>query len=265
MPDRSYRAQSGEESRRAGRAPWMILALVAALIGATALGYIVFARPLPWFGPGIVVADYTGMTQAQAQMAVVNAGLRTRFTKSASETVPSDHVIRQSPPAGAKVDKNQVVELVVSNGKPLPRGLADVRGYNADDAQRTLQQQGLRGDARAAIRQHRARQRDRSGAEAGSPEYLKGAEITLIVSNGAAPVIVPNFVGMSVQQSARTRRRSRTHARHLGDDCRNAAQYRGFAELVAGHEARSQRHRSDVVVNGGLPTNAVPPQGNGPG
>ena len=35
------------------------------------------------------------MTMAQAQQAVVNAGLRTRFTKSASETVPPDRVIRQ--------------------------------------------------------------------------------------------------------------------------------------------------------------------------
>ena len=44
-------------------------------------GYFLFARPLPSLGTGVVVEDYTGMTQAAAQQAVVNAGLRTRFTK----------------------------------------------------------------------------------------------------------------------------------------------------------------------------------------
>ena len=116
-------------------------ALIAALLAATGIGYFSSGKSLS-FGSGIVVADYTGMTQAQAQQAVVNAGLRTRFTKSASETVPPDHVIRQSPPAGTKVEKNQVVELVISNGKPL-RGLDDVRGYSVNDAQSTLQQEGF--------------------------------------------------------------------------------------------------------------------------
>ena len=82
------------------------------------------------------------MTHAQAQEAIVNAGLRTRFTKSASETVAANHVIRQSPPAERRSERNQVVELVVSNGKPL-LGLDDVRGYNVNDAQRTLQQEGF--------------------------------------------------------------------------------------------------------------------------
>ncbi len=111
MPDRRSLPQSTEE-RESRRSPWTIVALIAALVAATAAGYILFARPFAPFAGGVFVGDYSGMTLADAQEAVVNAGLRTRFMKSASETVPPDHVIRQSPPAGTKVERNQVVELV---------------------------------------------------------------------------------------------------------------------------------------------------------
>ena len=174
------------------------LALIAALLLATGIGYLLFGKSLS-FGSGIVVADYSGMTQAQAQQAVVNAGLRTRFTKSASETVPPDHVIRQSPSAGIKVEKNQVIELVISNGKPL-RGLDDVRGYSVNDAQSTLQQEGF---AVTLVRRYDNTlpntvidQSPKPGAKV--PE---GIRIALTVSNGPAPVIIPNFVGMPVEQA----------------------------------------------------------------
>lgn len=192
LPDRSYVDEEGwERPRRIG---WILPALLVVLLGATALGYYLVGKPQA--GGSIVVADYTGMTQAQAQQEVVNAGLRTRFTKTASETVAPDHVIRQSPPAGAKVDKDQVIELVVSNGKPL-RGLDDVRGYNVNDAQRTLQQEGFavtivrRNDNTVA--DNVIDQRPRAGA--GVPE---GSRITLIVSTGPLPIVVPNFVSMTV-------------------------------------------------------------------
>jgi len=196
MPDRPYSSlRDGDDHRRRLR-PWMAVALIAALLAATALGYLLFTRPLPQLAGGIIVGDYAGMTQAEAQEAVVNAGLRTRFTKSASETVAPDHIIRQTPAAGTKVDKNQVVELFVSNGKPL-LGLDDVRGFSANDAQRTLQQSGF-----AVTIEHRfdntvkdnvIDQLPKPGAKV--PE---GSRVTLVVSDGPKPVTIPNFVNMTV-------------------------------------------------------------------
>jgi serine/threonine-protein kinase len=194
MPDRAYGIEEEEPRRR--RSGWGVAALIIALLAATGLGYALFARPFSGLSVGVLVADYTGMTQADAQEAIVNAGLRTRFTKSASETVAPDHVIRQSPPAGTKVERNQVVELVISNGKPL-LGLVDVRGYSANDAQRTLQQEGF---AVTLVRRFDNTVTDnvidqlpKAGAKV--PE---GSRVTLVVSNGPQPVIVPNFVAMSV-------------------------------------------------------------------
>ncbi len=186
MPDRAA-ALEDEAERGARRRGWALPALILALIAATAIGYFLFGKPQ--LGSQTLVADYTGMTTAQAQQAVVNAGLRTRFTKSASETVPPDHVIRQLPAAGARVDKNQVIELVISNGKPL-RGLEDVRGYSVNDAQRTLQQEGFavnivrRPDN--TVVDNVIDQRPRPGTG-----VAEGSRVTLVVSSGAPPIVVP--------------------------------------------------------------------------
>ncbi|MBV8196533.1 MAG: Stk1 family PASTA domain-containing Ser/Thr kinase [Candidatus Eremiobacteraeota bacterium] len=191
MPDRAM-AASGEQRR--GSRGWAVGALLVALAVATGLGYLLFGKPLRPFGSQVLVADYTGMTQVQAQRAIVNAGLRSRFTKTANETVPADHVIRQSPPAGAAVEKNQVIELVISNGKPL-RGLEDVRGYNVSDAQRTLQQEGF---AVTLVRRFDNTIKDNviDQSPKAQSKVPEGSRVTLIVSNGPAPVLVPNFVGM---------------------------------------------------------------------
>ncbi len=199
MPDRAYGRDLEDEPRRPSRSGWIVVALIVILAGATAAGYVIFERPFLSYGPGIVVEDYTGMTQAQAQQAVVNAGLRTRFQKSASESVAPDHVIRQSPPAGSKVEKNQVVELVISNGKPL-LGLDDVRGYSANDASRTLQQAGF---AVTLVRHFDNTIKDNVIDQVPKPgaKVPEGSRVTLIVSDGPAPIVVPNFVGMLVDKA----------------------------------------------------------------
>ncbi len=237
MPDRP----NEDEERRPGRS-WMLPALLVALVVATALGYFLFARPLPGLAPGVVVADYSGMTQAQAQQAVVNAGLRTRFTMSASETVSPDHVIRQSPAAGTSVEKNQVVELVISNGKPL-RGLEDVRGFSVNDAQRILQQEGFavtlvrRPDN--TVKDNVLDQLPKAGAK-----VREGIRVTLVVSSGPLPVVIPSFVGLTVGEGPSACPRPRPHARRHADRRRHTAGHDRIAGCRARNEGRSQRHRS---------------------
>ena len=258
MPDRSYRDADEIENRAPRRSPWAAVALLAALIAATALGYAIFTRSFPALAGGIVVGDYTNMTQADAQEAVVNAGLRTRFTTSASETVPPNHVIRQSPLAGTKVERNQVVELVVSNGRPL-RGLDDVRGYNAQDAQRTLQQEGfavtLNRRFDNTVRDNVIDQLPKPGAKV--PE---GSRITLTVSNGPPPVTIPNFVGMPVD-------RARALAAKLGIALDTSQSVPGLPAESVASQSLAQGTTVDrnatvrVIVNSGMPNEApsLPP------
>ena len=197
MPDRSYTSISDEEelrSRNGGRA----IALLAVLaVIATGLGYWLFGRPTIGFGGGaITVADFTNMTDAQAQAAVVNAGLVARFIKTSSDTVPANHVIRQNPSPGTHVDKNALIELIVSNGLPTI-GLRDVRGFNFNDAQRTLKDDGFQVKEEKKF--------DKAAPDsvvdqkpAARSQVRKNAVITLIVSQGPEQTQIPDFVGMNV-------------------------------------------------------------------
>lgn len=267
MPDRPDVSIRDDEEPRSRRFAWMGLALLVVLAIATGLGYFIFGRPLPNLAASIVVDDYTGMTQAQAQQDVVNAGLRTRFTTGASETAAPDHVIRQFPPAGTHVEKNQVVELVISNGKPL-RGLEDVRGYSAIDAERSLQQEGF---AVTLVRRFDNTDKDNVIDQLPKPgaKVREGSRITLIVSNGPAQISIPNFLGMpeSAAQDA---------AQKLGITLDTSQTVPGSpADTIAAQNpsAGTKVDKNTVVhaiVNSGGGANGAPPYpappmaGNGP-
>ncbi|HET9029167.1 MAG TPA: PASTA domain-containing protein, partial [Candidatus Aquilonibacter sp.] len=173
-----------------------ILIVLAAI--ATGLGYWVFGRPIsiPQVGESVKVADYTNLTDAQAQAAVVNAGLVAHFIKTSSDTVPANHVIRQNPPAGTEVQKNATIELVISNGMPTI-GLRDVRGFSAGDAQRILGDDGFKvalskqysTDPVDTVIDQRPKARSR---------LRRGSAVTLLVSQGPETVKVPQFIGQTV-------------------------------------------------------------------
>ncbi len=190
MPDRAVEEEGGRRNYTG-----TIALLLVFLAIATGAGYYFFGRPLPSLKPSVAVADFTNMSDAQAQQTAVNAGLRVRFVKSPSDTVALNHVIRQNPPAGEKVNPNSLVELVVSNGKPTV-GLQDMRGYTGADAQRFLQSAGF-----AVMVVHQfdntlkdtvIDQKPKSGTQ-----VPRASRITLIVSDGPKPVEVPKFVGLT--------------------------------------------------------------------
>ncbi len=195
MPDRDIDEEDGGRRNYAGTIALLVLFLVL----ATGAGYYFFGRPLPSLKQSTSVTDFTNMTDAQAQQNAVNAGLRVRFVKSPSDTVAMNHVIRQNPPAGTKVDPNSLVELVVSNGKPTI-GLMDARGYTASDAQRSLQSLGF---AVTVVRQFDNALKDTvidQKPKAGT-QVAHASRIVLTVSDGPKPIDVPRFVGLSTDKA----------------------------------------------------------------
>jgi eukaryotic-like serine/threonine-protein kinase len=196
FPDREYTSIGEEEERRSRLGSRLIFAFVLIALAATAVGYALFSRSLPSIATTVTVGDYTKMTDQQAGMAVVNDGLRVRYYKSASDTVPANHVIDQNPKPLTKVAKDSVVELVISNGLPLV-GLPDVRGYNANDAQRTLQDDGFRVKRADRFDNDPADSVIGQNPAAGS-QVRKGSLIALTVSKGPETIPAPNLVNMSV-------------------------------------------------------------------
>jgi eukaryotic-like serine/threonine-protein kinase len=198
LPDRQYTSISEDEERRSRFGVGLIATLIFIALLATGAGYMLFGRPLslPGVASQVSIGDYANMTDTQAEAAVVNAGLVARFIKTASDTVPANHVIHQNPAPGSKVDRNSLVELVISNGLPMI-GLRDVRGYNVSDAQRTLQDDGFKVKTidryDNAVKDSVVDQTPKARAQ-----VRKGATIALVISKGPQPISAPNFVNMNV-------------------------------------------------------------------
>jgi serine/threonine-protein kinase len=210
MPDRQERryTTAGDEPQSS---PFRGVAIAALLIvflaAATFGGYLLFGRPLPNLAATIPVGNYVGMSSAQAQRAALDAGLMPRFLKTASDTVPADHVIRQNPDPGTSAAKDAIVELFVSNGLP-PVGVPDVRDTTMLDAERYLQQ-----DEKfnvKIVRKFNPAAKDTVIDQQPKPsaQVKPGSTITLTVSDGPAPVSVPNFVNMQVSAAQDLAQRS---------------------------------------------------------
>lgn len=201
MPDRTY-ADEGEDLYRPRRNGWAIVVLVAFLLVATGAGFYLFGHPLPNLNAMVSVGDYVKMTDAQANAAIVNAGLREHVTRSSSNTVPANHIINQSPSPGSMVEPNSLVEIVVSNGQPTI-GLPSVVGFTFEDAERYLQSLPNGNVSVTIARRFNDAPKDSVIAQRPKPgaQVRRGSKVTLVVSNGPAPIVVPNFVGMSTAQA----------------------------------------------------------------
>jgi len=198
MPDtRTLAAVETEESPRArSMGPIFVLLIVAAIIAAAA-GYFA-TRPLG-MSARVVVADYTGMTDVQAQQAIVNAGLNYKLTRGPSTSVPANHVVRQEPAAGAQVAKGETILLDVSSGMPSV-GLKDFTGYTVEDAQKDL---GIEKFRVKVVRKFDPSPKDHviSQTPASGSTVREGSTVTLVVSNGPAPIKMPTLVGLTLEKA----------------------------------------------------------------
>ncbi len=172
------------------------------LLLAIAIGY--FALHGPLFGPAknIDVPDLQGKLATQAQQELLGLGLKSKVTTAISETVPQDRVIRQDPPAGAKIGKDDVVTLVVSGGAPRVQ-VPDVKGYSAADAERTLQNAKLRFKTVQAYSATVPSGQVMALNPDVSTSVRQNALVTLTVSKGVKPIVVPAVTGATLDDARR--------------------------------------------------------------
>lgn len=95
----------------------------------------------------VTVPDLSGMTRADAEAALDEAGLGVRVVQMNSDTVPEGSVVAQAPASGASVAPGTVVAFVVSLG-PAPADsvdvdVPDVSGMTRDMARTTLEDAGF--------------------------------------------------------------------------------------------------------------------------
>ncbi len=91
----------------------------------------------------VLVPDVTNRPLAQAQAQIQEAGLRFgTATESPSDTVPAGSVISTDPAGGTSVERNKVVQIVVSSGREQVE-VPNVVGQTEADARSEIQARGL--------------------------------------------------------------------------------------------------------------------------
>ncbi|HET9096012.1 MAG TPA: Stk1 family PASTA domain-containing Ser/Thr kinase [Candidatus Baltobacteraceae bacterium] len=193
MPDR--RTIADEEEQRPRSVGPFILLVVVALVIAAAAGYFA-TRP---GAPRVTLDNYVGMSDAQAQQAIVNTGLNYKVTRQTSDTVAANHIISQDPAPNTQAIKGSTVALVVSSGKPTV-GLRDVTGYTVTDAQKdlTFDKFQVKVD-----RKFDPSPKDTVIAEkpkAGT-KLREGSSVTLVVSDGPQPIKMPRLQGITLDKA----------------------------------------------------------------
>jgi len=151
-------------------------------------------------GSTAAVPSVVGLTRDDATNRMSAKGLSITVIERAADD-PAGVVIAQRPPAGTFAADDSTVELVVSRGPP-PVTVADVRSLSPEDAQARLEQDGF-----VVHVEHPYDEQVPYNAVVGTDppigkQVARDTDITLLVSNGPAPVAIPDVSNMTYDQAA---------------------------------------------------------------
>jgi eukaryotic-like serine/threonine-protein kinase len=204
---RPYREQEYyeyEPRRRRPLWPWLLTGLL--LLGALVAGVYVWqqiqdeiqeAKP-------VAVPLVEGMRAPQARRRILDAGLKPRQVLESSDSVPRGLVIRQSPDAGERIQKGNVVRYFVSTGKPRV-DVPEVVGARESDAVATLRAAGLVPKVVDIFSEEPAGIVIAQDPKGGT-SIVQGSDVRINVSKGPQQTGIPNVLGQSYDSAARALR-----------------------------------------------------------
>ena len=188
-------ATSAAPAYRRSKAPWIVIALLLAVLGAAFAGWYVAAGP----GKTVQLADLSGvvLTQAQASLAAEELTVVAADEKF-SETIPKGAIISTDPPGGSDVRVGSSINAVVSLG-PERYEVPTLKGLDVKDAEDAITTANLelgstdleydtKIEAGSVVS---------SSPKAGS-EVKRGTVIDIVVSKGPEPVPIPDLVGRKI-------------------------------------------------------------------
>ena len=180
--------------------PWLVGLglLLAVLLGAW------LARG--WIGnqvqgdEQVAVPYVVGIPQANAESLIQDRGLVPQVRRVSNSDVPEGTVFAQKPTEGTKVDKQTLVRIDVSSGKPQVT-IPSVVGQSIQDAVAELTRAGL--DAQV-VEVNSDRDQGTVTAQSPSPGtvVVEGTRVRINVSKGPKPVSIPSVVGLPYDQAA---------------------------------------------------------------
>jgi beta-lactam-binding protein with PASTA domain len=167
--------------------PWLLLLLLLVVGGLIAWWLLTRGEDKT------TVPKVVGLQQQVAETRIHDAGLKVLTAQGASDQ-PQGIVFKQEPGAGTQLDEGQTVTITISNG-PARSEVPDVRGQEEKAAVKQLTDLGFTTTVKRAA-SSKKKGIVLSQAPAPGVTAVKGAAITLVVSNGQKPVIVPSVVGL---------------------------------------------------------------------
>jgi serine/threonine-protein kinase len=152
-------------------------------------------------GAQVRVPQVQGLPQADASKKLQKAALLVKTKQQFSQKVKPGSAIGTRPPAGAEVECQGGVTLLVSRGQDIVT-LPDVIGLQREEAESELKRLGFIVDV--DTRDADQPEGEVIGQDPGPDSDLKkGSTVTIIVSTGAGSVIVPSVEGQS-EDAAKT-------------------------------------------------------------
>jgi len=235
-------------ARTRRRWPFVAAALgLAALLGLGTWWYLEVG-PGAYTSVPAVVAE----AEADAVAALAAAGLAHDKAEAFDDEVPPGVVVSTDPPVGEPVRKDGTVTYTVSKGPDLVAVPEGVVGAMQADAEKTLTDAGLTVGYGSPVHDDEAPAGQvltatlPDGAEAAAGDEVKrGSTVTLVLSDGPAPVTVTSVVGITVEDAQE----------QLAADALTVEATEEFHDTVpAGRiidqspAARETAHRGDVVT-----------------
>jgi len=167
---------------------WLWLLLLLLLVIGGLLAWYFLSRG----DDKAVVPNVIGLREQQAEIRIEGRGLEA-LARTAQSNRPQGVVFAEKPGAGTQLDKGQTVTIFVSSGR---LAVPDVTGSRLAEAQQKLQALGFKVEVkRVASTKPKGFVIDQDPVAGGSA--LRGATVTLTVSSGANPVVVPRLVGQT--------------------------------------------------------------------
>jgi eukaryotic-like serine/threonine-protein kinase len=203
----------------------------------------------------VAVPYVVGIPQANAENLITEKGLVPQVHRVSSADVEEGVVIQQSPTEGTKVDKETVVRIDVSSGKPEVQ-IPSVVGQSVEDAVAELTRAGL--DAQVVeVNSDRDQGTVTAQHPAAGLTVVEGTQVRINVSKGPKPVTVPPVVGLPYDQAASELQSAGFDVSRIDEDSDQAA---GIVtdQTPSGGSEGSKGSTVTLTVSKGPSTSAVP-------
>ncbi len=145
----------------------------------------------------VEMIDVKGLTyeEAQKQLNAIGLGIHEESTASSDE-YEAGRILQQSVEKGVRVELHTTITVVISSGSGNIE-VPSVTGSTAENAESTLTAQGFTVSKEYAYDNSVAQGNVISQSPAAGSLGKKGDTITLTISQGVEPAVVPNVVGQS--------------------------------------------------------------------